>query len=691
MRKLILFLGLLIAFLGNSFAQFTPSLRCLFVKDDNTVSLYFVPSSDSTNFLYYSVYWADNYTGPYTELATGLSTCNTDCFDGLDPAIHNYYFIRANYSGGVQYNSDTLAVMKTTLTNPGDGTALLTWAPDPFDPLQPTSDQYFTIYRKNPNDFDFMIAGVTSASNPRSFRDTINVCNDLVKYRVQIQNQLTSPTNRCRNSSTISQAVFQNSITPYIPLLKSVSVHDTTDRIILSWAPSNSTDVDSYVIFHSATPVTTWTPIDTVWGRLNTTWIDDINISTAVNNYRISARDSCGLASAMTIDYQSNMILTHSVDVCHLNVTLTWTPYVSMTSGLNHYEVMLSINGDPYNTVASNITATSTSYTHSGLVSGNNYRFVVKAVSNGNTYLALSNKQVFDFIVEETNDYVYVAGVSVKENKNIEVTINTSGDQVPFDFVTLYRAEDTPQNFVKINEIPYQGSAVLTYMDYNLQVTKKTYYYRASLHSDCLPEPIMSNTSNSILLLASGDAAHRNTLQWFNYDDNVPLTPNPESFIHRKMETDGDFVEIVSNIVWASYNTYVDDVSELQHYGSDFKYKVGVNQTTNEYGYCPSIFSNEVTLRQKPTIWIPNAFRPIGSQNKVFKPVTSFVSADTYKFVIYNRYGQTMFQTTNPNEGWEGRLSNGDFAPAGIYIYKIEFVDTSDELFTTNGTVTLFY
>ncbi|HPE39861.1 MAG TPA: gliding motility-associated C-terminal domain-containing protein, partial [Bacteroidales bacterium] len=143
--------------------------------------------------------------------------------------------------------------------------------------------------------------------------------------------------------------------------------------------------------------------------------------------------------------------------------------------------------------------------------------------------------------------------------------------------------------------------------------------------------------------------------------------------------------------VWASYNTYVDDVSELQHYGSDFKYKVGVNQTTNEYGYCPSIFSNEVTLRQKPTIWIPNAFRPIGSQNKVFKPVTSFVSADTYKFVIYNRYGQTMFQTTNPNEGWEGRLSNGDFAPAGIYVYKIEFVDTSDELFITNGTVTLFY
>jgi hypothetical protein len=26
-----------------------------------------------------------------------------------------------------------------------------------------------------------------------------------------------------------------------------------------------------------------------------------------------------------------------------------------------------------------------------------------------------------------------------------------------------------------------------------------------------------------------------------------------------------------------------------------------------------------------------------------------------------------------------------------VYIYKIEFIDTSDEIFTTNGTVSLIY
>lgn len=50
-----------------------------------------------------------------------------------------------------------------------------------------------------------------------------------------------------------------------------------------------------------------------------------------------------------------------------------------------------------------------------------------------------------------------------------------------------------------------------------------------------------------------------------------------------------------------------------------------------------------------------------------------------------------VFQTKDPGEGWEGRLANGEYAPAGIYIYQIEFIDTSDELFSTNGTITLFY
>lgn len=690
MKKLVLLIGIVAAVLSNGFAQFTPSLRCLYVKDDNSVSLYFVPPTDSTNFLNYSVFWADNYNGPYSLVATGMSTCNTDCFDGLDPVVHNYYYIRANFSGGIVYDSDTLAVIKTTLSNPGNGTSTLTWNPDPYDPFPVTSGTQYSVYRKNPADFDFFFAGSVNASAPNSFTDTIGVCNDNVRYKVQLFNAMTI--GFCRHSSTISQDIFQNMIEPNIPSLSNVSVDYNTDEIQLTWLPSYNTDVNAYVMYHAATPTSAWIAVDTVWGRLNTTWIDPNNGSNTINNYRISARDSCGLGSGMTLltQYQSNMLLEHNVDECHYTVQLDWSPYNNMPNNLLKYEILASINGGPLTYIAQ-VGSTENTYTYSGLINDFIYCFVVNAISVGNIDTASSNKSCFTFTVTERNEYAYVAAVSVQDNKDLKITINTAGDIYEFQKLELFRSEDNPNNFVKIADILYDFSATYNYIDYNLKVNKKNYYYKALLYSDCLPAPLSSNTANSIVLTGSGDAAHRNQLQWINFDDFTPLTPYSTAFLLRKMESDPDYVEIVSNILWSSYNTYLDDVAELSQFGADFKYKVGVNQSSNQFGYCPPSLSNEITIKQKPTIWIPNAFRPVGSQNKVFKPINSFVSVDTYSFVIYNRMGQIVFQTTNPNEGWEGRLSNGEYAPAGVYIYKIEFIDTSDEIFITNGTVSLIY
>ena len=688
MRRIALLTIMVFGFFATSWAQFAPSLRCIFVKDeDNSVSLYFMPTLDSTDFVRYSVHWADNFEGPYTEIPSMLTTCNTDCFDGIDPVVHNYYFIRSNFTGGVHYNSDTLATIQTTVAH-GNGTAILSWNPDPYDPIPPTSGTHYSVYRKNPNDFDFMHIGTVNATSTHTYTDTIEVCDHEVQYRVQLLNNWT--TGYCRNSSTISTDIFQNTIPPKPPTLTGVSVDFDTDSIRLSWLPSVETDVNAYVIFHSATPITVWVPLDTVYGRNNTTWADFVNSSEHVNNYRISARDSCDNGSAMIEHHQSNMKLTNHVDVCHRRVKLNWTPYVNMTSQLQKYVIKVSVDEGPLTNVGE-VAADVLEYTHTGLEDSVHYCFVVQAVSAGGHYTTLSNKVCFLFEEEERDDFIYVAAVSVVNNEDIKITINTSGELFDFDEVELYRSEELLSGFIPIATIPFNGNAVYEYVDYDVQVNKKIYYYKALLYSECLAAPVSSNTSNSIFLTATGDAAHRNQLAWFNYDDHTPLTPGQSTFILRKMETDNDFVDIVSNMVWASYNTYVDDVSDLHTFGSDFKYKVGVSQTTNQFGAVPPSFSNEVVVKQKPTIWIPNAFRPIGSKNSIFRPMNSFVSADTYTFEIYNRMGQLVFRSTNPNDGWDGRLPSGDYAPAAVYVYKIQFIDNSDELFVTHGTVTVVY
>ena len=54
-------------------------------------------------------------------------------------------------------------------------------------------------------------------------------------------------------------------------------------------------------------------------------------------------------------------------------------------------------------------------------------------------------------------------------------------------------------------------------------------------------------------------------------------------------------------------------------------------------------------------------------------------------FRIYNRYGQLVFNTTNPGKGWDGTL-NGKLQNLGTYVWMAEAVDYRGNLIQRNGT-----
>jgi gliding motility-associated-like protein len=65
---------------------------------------------------------------------------------------------------------------------------------------------------------------------------------------------------------------------------------------------------------------------------------------------------------------------------------------------------------------------------------------------------------------------------------------------------------------------------------------------------------------------------------------------------------------------------------------------------------------------------MPNAFTPDnGAHNHVIKPIV-YGSLEKYDFAIYNRWGQLIFQSTNPTEGWDGSL-NGVLQYTGTYVW----------------------
>lgn len=84
---------------------------------------------------------------------------------------------------------------------------------------------------------------------------------------------------------------------------------------------------------------------------------------------------------------------------------------------------------------------------------------------------------------------------------------------------------------------------------------------------------------------------------------------------------------------------------------------------------CEQTVSVNVTV--KPAGYaVPNVFSPNGDdKNEVFKLYTNNAPAD-FSMTVFNRWGQVVFETSDPNEAWDGNV-DGDPAPSDIYIYKI--------------------
>ena len=72
------------------------------------------------------------------------------------------------------------------------------------------------------------------------------------------------------------------------------------------------------------------------------------------------------------------------------------------------------------------------------------------------------------------------------------------------------------------------------------------------------------------------------------------------------------------------------------------------------------------------TIIIPNVFSPNNDgHNELFKVLT--YRDEPFSMLIYNRWGQKLYETTQLNDGWDGRTTAGRKSPEGTYFYIIHF------------------
>lgn len=129
------------------------------------------------------------------------------------------------------------------------------------------------------------------------------------------------------------------------------------------------------------------------------------------------------------------------------------------------------------------------------------------------------------------------------------------------------------------------------------------------------------------------------------------------------------------------------------HFFTETENGYTVNLIAYSSAGCSDTFSRTIIYREELIYYIPNTFTPDGDQyNQVFKPVfSSSLDLNNFKMTIWNKWGEIVFQTTDPFGGWDGSFGNlGVKVQNGTYIYQIsaKSVNSTDPVLI-NGNVNL--
>lgn len=131
-----------------------------------------------------------------------------------------------------------------------------------------------------------------------------------------------------------------------------------------------------------------------------------------------------------------------------------------------------------------------------------------------------------------------------------------------------------------------------------------------------------------------------------------------------------------------------DPIFTFQKYNEDGNGYPVVLTVRNLDSGCESESSPEVFTVKEMIISAANAFTPFSSPGENDEFRVFYRSVKKFNIVIYNRWGRKVYQSNNPEVGWNGRIGSRKAEP-GVYFYKIEAEGFKGEKEALEGAVHL--
>ncbi len=500
---------------------------------------------------------------------------------------------------------------------------------------------------------------------------------------------------------------------PNMPRLTSVTVM-SNNQVKISWEIDSITVVDGYIIkrqifdvptvvdgtYHTIATIETPEATEFVDAHDNYTsdnlFYNSLNPEIRSESYSIAAfRRVEGDLIYSTLSPVMNTIYLKPVVFAECRNQLEWSAYTGWENDVKYVvyqsnninETFVPLDTLPYDTLT---------YLHQ-VEEDMEYYYRIKALHAGSGRNSVSNRTYYYTQMPPapeilTTDYATLNNNVIK----VAFTIDPAKEVLRYD---VLRSTTIDADFEKITEFAGESETIIL-MDsilQNINNEDSIFYYKLRAINPCGNAFGESNTVNNLHLNCTANQTNRtNTLIW----NNLTGWENGVSAYRIYCSIDNAPFMIIDSIL-------PDNQIEFSYAHQIIEYgKMSVNSKAVEGRFCYYIeaveknidgkqpaysISNQSCVAHEPSVFIPNAFNPVSEieENRTFRP--KIVFATNFKMIIFNRFGNRIFETHNYHEGWDGRTAKNQLAKAGMYVYQISFNDSKGNATRKTGYVMLYY
>jgi gliding motility-associated-like protein len=494
-----------------------------------------------------------------------------------------------------------------------------------------------------------------------------------------------------------------------IPVIQNVTVDRLTQQALIQWSVSLPADVDGYIvkrqIFNQPGVVNgTFNTVATINDRNQMTYLDNgtdygtSNPDLRSETYRVASFKVVGPNieySNMSEPVSTIFLSPVNFDLCHEQNSLIWTSYKAFGQDLGGYRVYYSATQTGTPILVDELPASDTSFIHAQVAANTQYFYFIEAFSIAAADSSLSNIQGITTVMPPV-PLIMNADFGTIEMFN-QITLSFTLDAVAeINAYKLLKSDAIGWPWDTIASYP-SGTAQINTVDL-IKTNQETVYYKVVAINSCGLESRQSNIAQNIVLESYPDpnpnAKYTNQLTWKPYQTWLGGVGSYK--VYRSI--DGEAFQEIADLD-SSTLSYADDITDFvlpQRNGEQTKgyfcYYVEASEASgNPYGITGMSKSNISCAHQETVVFVPNAFNPNSTidENRTFKPVISF--ANDYNLIIYNRWGDIVFQTKDPFEAWDGHSRSGELLPKATYVYYLKYRTRDNQLVEKSGQVNMVY